>query len=197
MGVSEQTDRMGVSEQTDVEAVEALRAGNTSALGILYDRYGESVHRFALRMLGHKQEAEDLTQEVFLTFWQGDAFNPNRGSLLVFLMMLTRSRAINRLHQRNIQQHFLQRLERNVGSHDSNTPLDRAALEELSQQVRNALRKIPENQRQTLEMAYFDGLSQSEITEQLKIPLGTVKTRSRQGLLKLRQLLKDWVDDRL
>jgi RNA polymerase sigma-70 factor, ECF subfamily len=67
-------------------------------------------------------------------------------------------------------------------------------LKELAQRVRSALQEIPENQRQTLEMAYFDGLSQSEITEQLQIPLGTVKTRSRQGLLKLRTLLQDLVD---
>jgi RNA polymerase sigma-70 factor, ECF subfamily len=71
---------------------------------------------------------------------------------------------------------------------------DRATLKELAQRVRSALQEIPENQRQTLEMAYFDGLSQSEITEQLQIPLGTVKTRSRQGLLKLRTLLQDLVD---
>ena len=185
---------MTVPDQTDIGAFNALKAGDASALSILYDRYGEAVYRFALRMLGQVQDAEDLTQEVFLTFWQGDAFDPNRGSVLVYLMMLTRSRAINRLHQRSIQQRFLQRLERNGAIHPSSTPLARLTLTELSQQVRSALQEIPASQRQTLEMAYFDGLSQSEITEQLQIPLGTVKTRSRQGLLKLRTLLKDLVD---
>jgi RNA polymerase sigma-70 factor, ECF subfamily len=184
---------MTVPDRTDTEAFAALRAGDASALSLLYDRYGEAVYRFSLRMLGQVQEAEDLTQEVFLSFWQEDTFDPNRGSVLVFLMMLTRSRAINRLHQRNIHQRFLQRLERNVATH-SITPLDRATLMEISQRVRNALQEIPESQRQTLEMAYFDGCSQSEITERLQIPLGTVKTRSRQGLLKLRNLLKDLVD---
>jgi RNA polymerase sigma-70 factor, ECF subfamily len=188
---------MTIPDPTDLEAFAALRAGDASALSILYDRYGEAVYRFALRMLGQVQEAEDLTQEVFLTFWQGDAFDPKRGSVLVFLIMLTRSRAINRLHQRNIQHRFLQKLERNVASYSASTPLDRATLQELAQRVRSALQEIPENQRQTLEMAYFDGLSQSEITEQLQIPLGTVKTRSRQGLLKLRTLLQDLVDHQL
>jgi RNA polymerase sigma-70 factor, ECF subfamily len=185
---------MTVPEQTDTEALTALKTGDASALSLLYDRYGEAVYRFSLRMLGQVQEAEDLTQEVFLTFWQEDTFDPNRGSVLVFLMMLTRSRAINRLQQRNSQQRFLQRLERNVATHPSSTPLDRATLMEISQRVRNALQEIPQSQRQTLEMAYFDGCSQSEITERLQIPLGTVKTRSRQGLLKLRNLLKDLVD---
>jgi RNA polymerase sigma-70 factor, ECF subfamily len=185
---------MTVPDQTDIEVLTALKAGDANALSLLYERYGEAVYRFSLRMLGQVQEAEDLTQEVFLTFWQGDSFDPNRGSVLVFLMMLTRSRAINRLHQRNIHQRFVQRLERNVATHPSSTPLDRLTLKELSERIRSALQAIPENQRQTLEMAYFDGLSQSEITEQLQIPLGTVKTRSRQGLLKLRTLLKDLVD---
>jgi RNA polymerase sigma-70 factor, ECF subfamily len=185
---------MAIPEQTDIEAFSALRAGDASALGLLYDRYGEAIYRFALRMLGQVQEAEDLTQEVFLTFWQGDDFDPNRGSVLVFLMMMTRSRAINRLHQRNIHHRFQQKLARNLSSQTSNTPLDSAALTEISQKVRSALQNIPQSQRQTLEMAYFDGLSQSEITEQLGIPLGTVKTRSRQGLLKLRTLLQDLVD---
>jgi RNA polymerase sigma-70 factor, ECF subfamily len=185
---------MVMPEPTDVEAFSALRAGDASALGLFYERYGEAIYRFALRMLGQVQEAEDLTQEIFLTFWQRKEFDPNRGSVLVFLMMLTRSRAINRLRQRSIQHRFQHRLERNVSSHASSTPLDSAALKEVSQRVRNALQNIPESQRQTLEMAYFDGLSQSEITERLGIPLGTVKTRSRQGLLKLRTLLQDLVD---
>ncbi len=185
---------MTVPNRTNTEAFAALRAGDAIALSLLYNRDGEAVYRFSLRMLGQVQEAEDLTQEVFLTFWQEDAFDPNRGSVLVFLMMLTRSRAINRLHQRNSQHRFLQRLERNVATHLSGTPLDRATVMEISQKVRHALQEIPESQRQTLEMAYFDGCSQSEITERLQIPLGTVKTRSRQGLLKLRNLLKDLVD---
>lgn len=185
---------MTVPDQTDVGAFQALKTGEASALNVFYERYGEAVYRFALRMLGQVQDAEDLTQEVFLTFFQGNAFDPNRGSVLVYLMMLTRSRAINRLHQRNIQQRFLQKLERNGATLSSSTPLARLTLAELSQQVRCALQEIPASQRQTLEMAYFDGLSQSEITEALQIPLGTVKTRSRQGLLKLRTLLKDLVD---
>jgi RNA polymerase sigma-70 factor, ECF subfamily len=185
---------MAIPEQTDVAALSALRAGDASALGLLYERYGEAIYRFALRMLGQIQEAEDLTQEVFLTFWQREEFDPNRGSVLVFLMMLTRSRAINRLRQRGIQHRLHQRLERNVSPYAASMLLDSAALQEISQQVSNALQHIPQSQRQTLEMAYFDGLSQAEITERLGIPLGTVKTRSRQGLLKLRTLLQDLVD---
>ncbi len=182
------------NREPDRELDIAFRSGNTKALGLLYARYGEVVYRLALRMLGQAQEAEDLTQEIFFAFSQKDIFDPNRGTVLVFLMMMTRSRAINRLHQRSSQQRFLQRLERNVTS-GSKTPLDRAAVSELSERVRSALKHLPPNQRQTLEMAYFDGLSQTEIKQQLQVPLGTVKTRSRQGLLKLRTLLKDLVED--
>jgi len=107
---------------------------------------------------------------------------------------MTRSRAINRLNQVKSKQKLLQRWQHNQSPNSPNAPLENASLTELSHHVSEALQALPDNQRQVLEMAYYGGLSQSEITEQLKIPLGTVKTRSRQGLLKLKQLLKDWME---
>ncbi len=184
---------MMLSEQTDAEVLQALRSGNSLALGILYDRYGELVYRLALRILGNVSEAEDLTQEVFLTFWRQSTYDSKRGSMSSFLMTLTRSRAIDRLRKARSQQQILQKWQQNFSS-PANSLLDQASLAELSGRVRQALQEFPDNQRQLLELAYFDGLSQSEITRKLNIPLGTVKTRSRQGLLKLRQLLKDLVE---
>lgn len=182
------------ANQTDTKVFQALKSGDLSALGAIYDRYGEAVYRLALRIVGNVTEAEDLTQEVFLTFWHSSTYDPNRGSMLVFLMTLTRSRAINRLHQSRSQQQLLQRFGRNLPSDSSNPLMDKASLSEISLRVSEALQRLPENQRQVLEMAYYDGMSQSEITRQLNIPLGTVKTRARQGLLKLRRLLKDLVE---
>lgn len=185
---------MTLAEHPDTEVIQALRLGDLSALGILYSRYGEAVYRLALRILSNSQEAEDLTQEVFLTFWRTTTYDPERGSVLVFLLTVTRSRAINRLHQVRSHQQLLQRWRRNRPLNASNVPMENASLKELSHRVSQALQTLPDSQRQVLEMAYYHGLSQSEITQQLKIPLGTVKTRSRQGLLKLRQLLKDLVE---
>ena len=107
---------------------------------------------------------------------------------------MTRRRAINRLNQKSSQQKPLQRCQRSIPTHSESNLMEKVSLGEVSQLVSKALEEIPENQQQVLKMAYYEGLSQSEITEQLNIPLGTVKTRTRQGLLKLRKLLKDLVD---
>ncbi len=186
---------MKLFKQTDAELFHALCDGDNQALAIFYDRYGEPVYRLSLRLLGNTQEAEDLTQEIFLAFWQKGAFNPQRGSLLTFLLILTRSRAIDCLRKRQSQQRVLERWGKNLAE-DINyaCPMEMASIKEISEKVRLALGELPEPQRQALEMAYYEGMSQSEITNLLQIPLGTVKTRSRSGLLKLRQLLKDLVE---
>jgi RNA polymerase sigma-70 factor, ECF subfamily len=187
-------EQMNLSNQTDTEVYSALQSGNQQALGVIYDRYGDAVYRLALRMLGNKTEAEDLTQEVFLAFWKGANYDPNRGSMVVFLMTITRSRAINRLNQKRSQQQLTERFKHSVPEHYVNNTMEKATFNEIQQRVAEALKELPDSQRQILEMAYYDGLSQSQITEQLNIPLGTVKTRSRQGLLKLRKLLNDLVE---
>lgn len=181
--------------QSDAELFQLLRAGDTTALGILYDRYSSLVYSLALRVLANPQEAEDLTQEVFLTFWRSSNYNPARGSLSSFLTTLTRSRAIDRLRSRGTVLKFLQRWSETMTTETSSpTPFEVASLNQRSHYVRNALAQLPENQRQVLEMAYYEGLSQSEIARTLNIPLGTVKTWARQGLLTLRRNLKDFME---
>ncbi|HEY9653542.1 MAG TPA: sigma-70 family RNA polymerase sigma factor [Coleofasciculaceae cyanobacterium] len=181
--------------QSDAELFGLLRAGDTTALGILYDRYSSLVYSLALRVLANPQEAEDLTQEVFLTFWRNSNYNPARGSLSSFLTTLTRSRAIDRLRSRGTVLKFLQRWSETMTTETSSpTPFEVASLNQRSHYVRNALAQLPDNQRQVLEMAYYEGLSQSEIARTLNIPLGTVKTWARQGLLTLRRNLKDFIE---
>lgn len=178
----------------DAEIVQVMRSGCLTALSILYQRYGTAVYRLALRILKNAAEAEDLTQDVFLTFWQTANYDPTRGTVVVFLLTMTRSRALNRIKRyKSHNQRLLQwQQTRSPGTHTA--PFENATLDALSEQVSEALEALPDNQRRVLEMAYYDGLSQSEITQRLNLPLGTVKTRSRLGLLKLRQLLKDWMD---
>jgi RNA polymerase sigma-70 factor (ECF subfamily) len=171
----------------------ALVSGEVSALGILYERYGEVVYRFALRILGNAQEAEDLTQEVFLTLWRNQSYDPKRGSMLAFLNTLTRSKSIDRYRQRQAQWRSLEKLGKSDFLEPRNDLMDKLALKETSFQVREAMATLPTHQRIVLEMAYFDGLSQSEIAEDLKIPLGTVKSHKRNALLKLRQVLDSLV----
>jgi RNA polymerase sigma-70 factor, ECF subfamily len=184
-----------LSNQTDSEVFQSLRSGNLAALGIFYERYGEAVYRVALRMLGNTQEAEDLTQEVFLYLHRGGKYDAKRGTMLVFLVTLTRSKAIDRHRQINAQ---WQRVERwfnhNLPFEHNTNLMDKIALKEISKSVREAVTQLPLHHQEVLEMAYFDGLSQSEIADRLNMPLGTVKTYKRKALLKLRELLQDLVE---
>jgi RNA polymerase sigma-70 factor, ECF subfamily len=180
-------------EESDHDLVLALKNSDRKALETLYDRYSGLVYKLALRLLATEEAAADLTQEIFLALWnKPEKYQADRGSLSVFLSVMTRSQALNRLRSAKSQQQLIQRFGRMAMPDSGDNPnLDRAALAELSQRVKSALKQLPEAQRQVLELAYYEGFSQSDITEKTGVPLGTVKSRSRQGLLKLRELLKD------
>lgn len=183
------------TNDADLQVVAALRRGDPHALGIVYDRYGAVVYRLGLRMLADPTEAEDLTQEVFLAFWRGvDKYDADRGTLLVFLLTITRSRALNRLKQQSSQQNLQRRVGNYLPQADLYPAMDSVTLTELQERMGSALQSLPIPQKQVLEMGYYQGKSQSEIAQELDLPLGTVKTRSRQGLLKLRQFLQDLVE---
>jgi RNA polymerase sigma-70 factor, ECF subfamily len=184
-----------LTDESDLQVLMALRQGDTNALGIIYDRYGTAVYRLALKILANPTEAEDLTQEVFLAFWRGvEKYDVDRGTLIVFLLTITRSRALNRIKQQGSQQNLQQRVGTYLPIAHRNPGLDAVTLIELQERMNSALQELPDNQKQVLEMGYYQGKSQSEIAQELDLPLGTVKTRSRQGLLKLRQFLRDLVD---
>jgi RNA polymerase sigma-70 factor, ECF subfamily len=184
-----------LADESDLQVLIALRQGDTNALGIVYDRYGTAVYRLALKMLANPTEAEDLTQEVFLAFWRGvEKYDVDRGTLIVFLLTITRSRALNRIKQQGSQHKLSQRVGNYLPRTNNNPGMDAVTLAELRERMNSALQQLPDNQKQVLEMGYYQGKSQSEIAQELDLPLGTVKTRSRQGLLKLRQFLQDLVD---
>ncbi len=187
---------MLANQQSDLQVIMALQQGDSNALGVVYDRYGTAVYRLALRMLNNSTEAEDLTQEVFLAFWRGVAkYDPQRGTVLVFLLTITRSRALNRFQQQTSQRNLQQRFGNHLPTTPSQPGMESVTLTELSERMAVALQELPIAQKQVLEMAYYEGKSQSSIAQELDLPLGTIKTRSRQGLLKLRQFLKDLVEN--
>jgi RNA polymerase sigma-70 factor (ECF subfamily) len=154
------------------------------------------VYTLALKILHQPSEAEDLTQEVFLNFWQQDRFDPDRATLSTYLSVMTRSRAINKLESRSSRQRSLERLQKNKSSDELTalTPLEQASLAEQEKIVQQALSQLTDNQRKILEMNFYQGISQAQIAQQLKMPLGTVKTNARQGLIKLRELLGDAIE---
>jgi RNA polymerase sigma-70 factor (ECF subfamily) len=180
-----------LSNQSDAEVYQALRSGNLLALGILYERYGEIVYRLALRALKNATDAEDLTQDIFLILWRQGKYNPQRGSMLSYLTTLTRSRAIDRQRKMQAQGRMQQRWRRRVPRQHKPDLIDKISVKELTVQVRAALAQLPSQYRQVLEMAYLDGLTQSQISQRLQMPIGTVKTYKRKGLLELRLILKD------
>ncbi len=166
-------------------------AGRSADLAELYDSCGGPVYRLALRLCRSRPEAEDLTHDVFLRYWQQDRYDPSRGPVLAYLLLMTRSMALNRLQQRSNRWQLVQRWSEQLFPAAVPTPHENAEADDLARRVRQALDAIPANQRQVLEMAYYEGLSQSAIGALLQLPLGTVKTRSRQGLMRLRSLLMD------
>ena len=192
---SEQTNNSDrfLSGQTDTELYLALKSGRVEAFGIIYDRHAGLVYGIALKILGNAQEAEDLTQDIFLSISRSSSYEPNRGSLRTFLAILTRSRAIDKVRSRNNARKMLGQWQDNQPQTITDAPFEQVSRNEQFQEITNAISQLSDEQQQILQMAYYDGLSQSEIAQQLQIPLGTVKARARRGLLKLRQALANYI----
>jgi RNA polymerase sigma-70 factor, ECF subfamily len=182
-----------INEQsTDLQIFLAIQAQQVKALDLLYDRYSKLVYSTAIHILNSVEEAEEVTQETFLRLWQrSEIYHPQRGSLSGFLITLTRSRSLDRLRSHSAHQQKLQRIQ--TFTHcvsDYNPPLEFVTVQERSHLVREALKQLSPEDRQLLETAYYEGLSQSEIAKRDGIPLGTIKSRARQALKKLRTVLK-------
>lgn len=181
-----------INEQsTDSEVFFAIRSQQVNALEVLYERYGGLVYTTAAQILNNVEEAEEVAQEIFLRLWQrSEIYHPDRGSLSGFLITMTRSRSIDILRSRRSADQRVQRVQI-FADHvpDDNSPLEFVTVKERSHLVREALKQLSPDDRALLETAYFQGLSQAEISKRDGVPLGTVKTRSRQALKKLRTIL--------
>lgn len=174
-------DRQAISP--DLAAVMAVKSGDQGAMAELYDRYSSVVYAVALRVLGDAGGAEDVLQEVFLQLWRNPgAFDSARGSLGAWLAVITRNRAIDAVRRRKPETDIEDVIVSVAPDLASETDRSRAA-----QKVRGALGAMPAPQRSALEMAYFEGLSHSEIATKTGEPLGTIKTRIRAGLIALRK----------
>jgi len=180
--------------ETDEELIARL-AEDPSALGPLYDRHGRLVYGLALAILRNSDEAQDLTQEVFLSLCGSELYDPGRGTVGAFLTTLVRSRGIDRLRRRTRRTRLLRaQWEAAPPAVPPPLPQDRVALAECAGRVRAALGDLPETERRALEMAYYQGLTQAEIADDLGVPLGTVKSWCRRGLISLKRTLGDLVE---
>jgi len=177
------------AQAADVELIHAIALGDEAALGALYDRYRLILFGLLTRILNSREEAEDVLQEVMLQVWRRAAdFDEQRGRPFTWLVTLTRSRAIDRLRALGARQRLAESASRNAPEEASDAVKDTLHSEQR-EIVKRALAELPEEQTRILILAYFEGLTQSEIAKKLATPLGTVKTRMRSGMIRLRELL--------
>jgi RNA polymerase sigma-70 factor (ECF subfamily) len=171
-----------------------MAAGDESALGELHDRFAPLLHSVVLRVLGDAADAEEVLEEVFWQAWrQAGRYEERRGGISTWLVMIARSRAVDRLRgRRRVREERWEELPEPAPARDAGdapSPLEDAQADEVRRVVAAALAALPAEQRKTVEMAYFRGMSQTEIAEATGQPLGTVKTRARLALGKLRDAL--------
>ena len=186
------TDAAAVVASEDRRTIERMMRREAAALADLYDRYARSVYSLACRILTDRTEAEDVVQEVFSQAWrQAEAYDARRAPVAGWLLMMTRTRAIDRLRARSGRAQLVQALPTLPDPPDQHVGPEALAIgEQEASRVRAALETLSESQRSAIELAYYEGLSQSDIAARLREPLGTVKTRIRTGLLKLRAALR-------
>ena len=179
----------------DADLLRAVAQGDEESLAAIYDRYRTILFGLLFRILGNRAEAEDILQEVFVQVWQrARDFDENRGKAFTWLVTLARSRAIDRLRSLGSRSRTIEAATKESADAVADAVED-AINNERGEVVRAALKELPEEQRAALLMAYFDGFSQSEIAERTNTPLGTVKTRMRTGMTKLREVLAPRVGD--
>ena len=182
---------------TDEALVVRLAAGDDTSLAELYDRHAGSLYSLARSIVEEPADAEEIVEDVFIKLWENPAaFSPDRGSVGAFLMVATRSRGIDRIRSGMRRMAAVSRAAVS-GTDDLAAPMGRfgvspdrgAEQSELRDAIRRALALLPEPQRVVLELAYFGGLTHSEIAAKTSEPLGTVKTRIREGMKKLRGVM--------
>ncbi|MEO6797978.1 MAG: sigma-70 family RNA polymerase sigma factor [Candidatus Dormibacter sp.] len=174
--------------QADLDVIALLAAGDSRAIESLYDRYGRLAFGLAFRMLHDRMAAEDVVQESFVALWRhARSFDSGRGQLRSWLLRIVRNRAIDRLRGNATHRETANIDDARLAVDD--TAWDHVAADADRTQVRNLLNELPSGQRRAIELSYFGGLTQPEVAVTMRLPLGTVKSRQRLGLEKMRQAL--------
>lgn len=179
----------------DRSALERMVAGDTRALEELYDRHGDLLYSLVRRILSRAEDAEDAIQEIWLQAWRGArTYDPKRGTVCGWLVSIARSRAIDRLRSEGSRKRAA--VAAGVDAPDPpESPAESAVDRQRREHVDHAMSQLDPQHREVLELAYFAGLSQSEISERLGAPLGTVKSWTRQALSRLEKLVprEEWL----
>lgn len=190
---------IGFARQTADEEREwmaEVQSGSKASLKKLYDRFKHILYGMIYKILRNKEEAEDLLQEIFVQAWnKANQYDPERGTVYSFLATMARNKAIDKTRSRAFKDRKKDDYVINDDEYsfnlsvDNPNPQESIELTERAVIVREALAELNEKEREVLYISYFHGLSQTEISEKIKLPLGTVKYRMRQGMIKLREML--------
>jgi RNA polymerase sigma-70 factor, ECF subfamily len=177
----------------DEEVMQLVQGGDARAFELLYDRHGRAAFSLAYRMVGSRVNAEDITQEAFLSIWRSrPRYDQAHGSVRTWVLGIVHNRAIDGLRRNLVHDRRRETLDGVEERHEAPERTDlEAARREDARTVRSALSTLPEDQRRTIELAYFGGFSHSQIAELLGEPIGTVKGRMRLGLEKMRRQLSE------
>ncbi len=187
--VERETQRQNAA--VDAALVERVRRADSAALADLYDRHATTVYSIALSILRDPSRAEDVTHDVFLRLWNApDRFDPAVGRFAPWFYRVARNRSIDVVRRQRFEFVPSESTRFDLTPDADPDPSDQAISSTESQRVRRALSSLPENQRQLIELAYFGGLSHRQLAGQLDLPLGTVKTRIRLGLRRLREMMQ-------
>jgi RNA polymerase sigma-70 factor (ECF subfamily) len=180
-----------LSASDDLAIVRRMAGGDAEAIEALYDRYAPMLLAVARRILGPAGEAEEVLQETFLQAWnQAERYDPGRSSVSTWLVLIARSRALDRFRSRDARGRAAAAAATEPAAEASGGAEENVLHAERRQRVREVLSSLPIEQREVLELAFFEGLSQSEIAARTGAPLGTVKTRALLAMKKVRQALR-------
>lgn len=197
MASAKHADELKAVEQARLGLIQRISDGDQDALGQLYDETNRAVFGLAMRVLNDTGLAEEVTLEVYTQVWrQATAYDPRRGTPSAWILTIARSRAIDRFRATDQNRKRAEPLTTLETAESAGTDPESTASEaERRRIVRAALETLPTEQRQVIELAYFGGLSHSEIAETLQQPLGTVKTRTRLAMIRLREALSSLQGD--
>lgn len=177
----------------DAALIERIQSGDRTAFMAFYDRFSPLLFSVAARVLGDRKEAEDVLQEIMLVIWnKSGEYNPQLGSLSSWAVALTRNKSLDRLRSRTRRLRLIEEVA--IMAEESDSSSSPSANEvihgrERAEMLRAAMKELPAEQRMAIELAFFTGLSQTDIATRLQQPLGTVKARIRRGMLRLREQL--------
>ena len=182
--------------QDEIILVDRIKNKDHRALELLYDKYRSTIFGLVYSIVQRREEAEDLLQDLFVKIWEkADTYNESKGTVYSWLTTMSRNKAIDRLRSKRYKTAKLEDTDHNqlyaCIEEDDKNPLEEMMINEQTEHIRNALVRIPRDQREAISIAYMQEMSHSEISEMLNIPLGTVKFRIRQGKMRLKRILQN------